>query len=256
MNTSNITSFVKRVGLELKRYSPTILTGIGVGGMITTVIMAVKATPKATQLLLNAEEQKGDELTNVEKVKVVLPVYWPAAAVGVGTITCFICANSTNLRRQAALASAYSLSENTLKEYQNKVLDTIGKRKEKSIRDELAKDHLNSNPLNDEQQVIIAGGETLCYEEITGRYFKSDIEKIRKVENEINKELLQTGYITLNQIYYELGLKPINIGDDLGWNAENGLIEFDYSSQLTSNSVPCLVINFKIQPIGSFRNWY
>ncbi len=41
----------------MKKHSPEILTGIGIAGMITTTVMAVKATPKALILL---EEKKDD----------------------------------------------------------------------------------------------------------------------------------------------------------------------------------------------------
>lgn len=256
MNTSIITTTIKRVGATLSKHSPTILTSIGVAGMVSTVVMACKATPKAQQLISDAENDKGDILTPFEKIKATAPVYWPAAAVGAASIGCIIFANSTNLRRQAALAGAYTLSENTLREYQNKVLDTIGERKEKGIRDEIAKDHLANNPIDGKQVLLTKKGDTLCYEEITGRYFKSDIESIKQTENKINKYLLRDGSVSLNQIYYELGLEGVKIGEDLGWNVDNGLIEFDYSSQLASDGQPCLVLNFKVQPIGNFRFYY
>ena len=82
--------------------------------------------------------------------------YVPTAIMGGLTIACIIGANSINLRRNAALAGAYSLTEAALKEYQAKVIETIGDKKEQAIRDDIAKDRVKEHPLG-EREVIITG---------------------------------------------------------------------------------------------------
>ena len=79
--------------LFLKRNSSTILTCIGAAGVIATSVLAVKATPKAMALLEQSEEEKGEKLTNMEKVQVAGPAYIPAAIVGASTIACIFGAN-------------------------------------------------------------------------------------------------------------------------------------------------------------------
>lgn len=49
----------KRVGRQLYRSSPTILTVVASVGVIVTTITAVRATPKAVKLLKEAELEKG-----------------------------------------------------------------------------------------------------------------------------------------------------------------------------------------------------
>ena len=47
-------TIVKSLGVAkaaLKKYSPQILTGIGITGMIATTVTAVRATPKALRLI-------------------------------------------------------------------------------------------------------------------------------------------------------------------------------------------------------------
>ena len=44
----------------VKKHSPEILVGIGITGMIGSTILAVKATPKALQLLEDTEEEEHD----------------------------------------------------------------------------------------------------------------------------------------------------------------------------------------------------
>lgn len=125
---------------------------------------------------------------------------------------CLIGASSTNLRRNAALATAYTLSESTLKEYQEKVVETIGEKKEQSIRDSVSKDKMVKNPV---REVILteSGGNTICYDVLSGRYFKSDRDKITRVMNELNRQMRDEMYVTLNDFYYELGLDGTKMGD-------------------------------------------
>ena len=241
----------------LKKHSPEILTGIGIAGMITTTILAVRATPKA--LLLIEEKKEADdieELKPVEVIKTTWLCYIPAAVTGGVSIACLIGATSVNLRRNAALATAYSLSESALKTYQEKVIETIGEKKEKEIRDEIAKDQLQRDPVVNKEVIVTGKGETLCYDTISGRYFKSDIEKLRRVEAELNKELVGNMWVSLNDFYYKVGLRAVTIGDELGWNVGYDLVDFDFSSQLAEDDTPCLVIGFRVAPRYDYRNLY
>ena len=114
--------------------APTILTVTGIGGMVTTVVLAVKATPRALEILeeRKKEEQK-DKLTAGETIQATWKCYVPAAITGVLSTTCLILANSENVKRNTALAAAYKLSETALHEYKTKVRETLGEEKEKEI---------------------------------------------------------------------------------------------------------------------------
>ena len=89
----------------LTRNASTILTFIGAGGVIATSVIAVKATPGALKLLERAKEEKGEDLTTLEKVKVAGPAYIPAVVTGASTIACIFGANVLNKRNQASLMS-------------------------------------------------------------------------------------------------------------------------------------------------------
>ena len=60
-------------------------------------------------------------------------------------------------------------------------------------------------------------------------------------------------YISLNEFYMEIGLSVVEIGDELGWNVDKGLIELYFSSQLAHGSVPCLVMTFQTMPEYKFN---
>ena len=254
MKKPKLSSISKVIRGAITKHSPEILTGIGIAGMITTTIMAVRATPKALILIEERKEEIDvDKLTPIELIKTTWTCYIPAAITGGLSIICLIGASSVNARRNAALATAYTLSESALKEYQEKVIETIGEKKEKTVRDAIAKDRIDKNPVSSREVIITEKGNTLCYDAISGRYFKSDIDKLKKAENELNRRMRDEMYISLNDFYYEIGLNPISIGDDLGWNIDHGYIELNFSSQLSDDGNPCLVIDYQVAPRYEYR---
>ena len=263
------------MGSSVKKHSPEILTGVGIAGMVTTTVFAVRATPKALTLmdeeihyrirnnpqddeeniegLIKVSDDESGEwghyrLPAIDLIKTCWRCYIPATVTGVMSIVCLVGASSVNLRRNAALATAYALSESALKEYQEKVIETIGEKKEESIRDSIAKDRIDKHPVIQQEIIITDKGETLCFDSLSGRYFKSDIDKIKKSVNELNRQMLADMYVSLNDFYYELGLENTKLGDDLGWHIDDGLIEVSFSSQLANGETPCLVLDYQIAP--------
>lgn len=253
MPKQSLASIAKSVRTAMKKHSPEILTGIGIAGMVTTVVMAVRATPKALVLMEEKKEEYGaDKLTAKEMVEAAWRCYIPTAVVGIASIACLIGASSTNFHRNAALATAYTLSESTLKEYRKKVVETVGEKKEQTIRESVSKDKMNANPV---REIILTekGGNTICYDVLSGRYFKSDRDKIMQAMNKLNRQMRDENYVTLNEFYYELGLDGTKMGDMLGWNIDKGYIDLNFSSHLDANGTPCLVIDYQVAPVYDYQ---
>ncbi len=253
MSKSNPAAIAKSVKAAMLKHSPEILTGFGIAGMITSTILAVRATPKALILLdKKKNEEEIDTLSQIETIKTVWTCYIPSAITGVISVTCLIGASSVNARRNAALAAAYTLSESALKDYQEKVIETIGEQKEQVVRDAVAKEKLERTPVSNSEVIITGKGDSLCYDAVSGRYFHSDIEKLKKAENNLNRRMRDEMYITLNEFYCEIGLDPIGIGDDIGWNIDKGYIELEFSAQLADDGTPCMVIEYHVAPYYGF----
>lgn len=259
MNKPNVADLFKSVKMVVSKHSPEILTGIGIAGMITTTILAVKATPKALDLIAAAEDEKfdnghGEALTKLEVVKAAWKPYIPAAIACVTSATCLIGASSVHSKRNAALATAYNLSATALSEYKEKVIETIGEKKERTIRDKVAEERVKNEPVNPSTIIVSGNGNTRCFDTITKRRFISDIEAIKKIVNELNRRMINgDDYVSLNDFYYELGLDGSSIGDELGWNVSDGLIELDFSAQLDKDGVPCIVIDYTVTPKRGFQ---
>ena len=242
-----------KTGYFVRKHGPEILVGLGITGMLSSMMLAVKATPKALSLIDDQKLRLGEEkLTPIETVKVAWKPYIPSGILSILSISCIIGATNINLRRNAALATSYTISERTLVNYKNKVIDAIGEKKEKKIQEELAQDKVDKNKVNDNQVIITSNGETLCMDSLSGRYFKSDIETIRKVVNDLNRQLTFQHYISLNEFYDELGLKHIKNGSYIGWNLDDGLIEVYFNTALADNGQPCIVMEYDISPRYGF----
>lgn len=239
-------SVFKKLGRSMHKNAPSLLVAGGVVGVGVTVVMAVRATPKAMLLIDQVKDEKFDQLpekeqekmiidgsevslTPVEYVKACWKLYLPVVAVGVGSCMCFIWSHKISSRRQAALATAYGLSQQALRNYQEQVIEKVGDKKEREAR-ELG-NHALANPENfSEDTVINTGhGNYLFYDYLSGRWFRSDIEFIRGVKNTINQRLMHEMWISGNDYYFEMDMPQIGFGKDLGWRIEDGFIDFDFS---------------------------
>lgn len=252
MGKSNFNQLLKTVKTVAVKHSPAILTGIGITGMITTAILAVKATPKALDIIADIKERHDQDIDRKaaakDFIKEVTPLYIPAVVTGATSAACLIGANSIHSKRNAMLAAAYTISDTAYREYREKVIETMGEKKDKIVKDEIAKDKLKEDPVQNHEVIVTKQGTTLCYDCIFGRYFRSDMETIKRAITRINRDLVTDMYASLNDFYCEIDIPPVKIGDDLGWNIDDGEVDVDFSSQLAEDGTPCLVISYNVAP--------
>lgn len=250
MSKFNLTAAARSIKGVLERHAPEILTGIGVAGMVTSTVLAVKATPKACLLINDRKnELEVEKLPVTELVKTTWKCYIPAVVTCGASIACLVGASSVNFKRNAALATAYKLSEAALSEYKDAVIETIGEKKEQSVRDKVAEERLKKNPVSKSEVIVTGNGTTLCYDPVGNSYFKSSIQQIESAKNKLNARMLSENYVSLNDFYDELGIGPTKLGDDLGWDIyKDGLIDIAFSSRLAEDGTPCLVMDYSIAP--------
>ena len=259
-------ALAKRAGKIARDNSPAILTAIGVTGVVTTAYLTGKATFKAAEIL-NQEHIKrfdeadvtGEDIKPIElqeKFELVWKLYIPAAGSAVMTANAIIFANRIGNRRVAALISAYNISEKAFEEYREKVLEKMGPKREQTVKDEIAQDRVNKNPVSKSQLVVIQnGGTTLCMDLHSGRYFNSDMETIRKAVNDLNSQVINESYASLTDFWDRLGLPRTAESDEIGWSTDR-LLEVDYSATLDEHGKPCMTIGFRASPIRGYASSY
>lgn len=239
----------------LKRNSSTILTCVGAVGVVATSVMAVKATPKALNLIEAAKDEKGEELTKWEIVKVAGPTYIPSAIMGAATIACIFGSNIISKHQQAALMSAYALLDNSYKEYKKKVDELYGEEAGKQVRAEIAKDQYTGDA------ILLDDDTELFYDFYSGSYFESTKEAVLKAEYETNRALYVNGAVSLNEFYEFLGLDPKPEYEELGWSCGqieemywHNWIEFDHEETILdedsdgNEGLLCTIIHMPLPP--------
>lgn len=257
--------------MNLKKYSPQILTVLGIVGMIGTVVMAVKATPKCEQILEEAEERLREEtkdekatLDKKETAKYFVKAYWPVAAMGVVSTACFIASNYVSGKREAVMATALGVSEAALHRFQETTLETVGRNTMDEIKAKVADKHLAESKVDvsteEKRNANVTRtkyGETLFYDPYLDRYFRSDLEHIRRCVNDLNERALSGDFIPLNDLYYLLDLNECKKGDDFGWHPYDGgdKVEIKYSARIADWGEPCIVLDYEVEPEYYSRNY-
>lgn len=237
----------------IKSNSPEILTAVAVSGVFTTSYLVGKASFQAAEVIRSNKEQdavEGDTRMDILKyhVKHTWPLYAPATVSGVITVGCIVFASKGNAKRTTAAVAAYSVTEKAFNEYKEKVVEQIGKNKEQKLRDEIAQGKVLNDPPSKEV-IIIGGSNVLCCELYTGRYFRSDMETLRKAQNDINAMIVGYMYVTLEDFYNLIGLSNTTNSDKLGWDS-NKMMDMKFSSILTENGEPCLAFEYNyVKPL-------
>ena len=249
--------FWKHAGRAFRRHGTAILIGTGAVGMVVTVVLAVDATPKAMKLIEAETEKKDAPLTAKETVKAAWKPYIPTGVTCVLSLVCLGGAIGVHEHQYASIAAAYALTNADYRALRDKVSEVVGEKKMTEVEDSLAKDALAKSESSGEKTIIVTNkGNTLFYETISGRYFRADIDQIRRGVNEFNKQLNLSydNQGSLNDLYYCWGLTNAECGEDRGWRLDReGLVDVFFSAQLTEDEEPCIVIGFRNPPVYNFE---
>lgn len=252
--------------LFLKRNASTILTCIGGIGVVGTAILTAKATPKALRVIEEAKEEKGEELTVIEKVVVAGPKFVPAIVIGAATVTCIFGANVLNKRKQAALISAYALIDKSYNEYKDTLKELYGEETHNEIVDAIAIEKSKDVHVNAASFVTVCDTSleddysepVLFYDEYGNRYFEASIEKVILAEYHLNRNFILRGYAPLNEFYDFLGLEPTEYGSTVGWSVEDELywIDFNHRKVLLDDTLECYIIETPWGPSVESLEYY
>ena len=227
---------------------PETLIGVGIGGFISAAVMAGKASVKANQIIDDTEYYENKDLSLSEKVKATWKCYIPTAIVIAGsTYAILMGTNILNKKNASLMASAGALAE-TLNLYSDKVKEVVGEEKADEIRKEVTKERVarkaagpKSYSNNDD--------DVLCFDNISGSYFISSMAKLKDLEHELNKRMLNENYVLLNEYYEEIGLDSCYIGSVMGWHIDRGFIDLDFDSMVTKDGKLALVVDHNVLPV-------
>ena len=256
---------VKKLWSDVKSYtdknSPTILTGLGVAGVFVTGYMAYKAGPKAHDILQAYHEDKkiirpDDKETKravlKETAKNLAPVVLPPILMAGVTSACIIGSNKISTKRMAVLSAAYTIADNKLKDYQQKMLETLGEQRTSKVKEAIAKDHLDKAELKEPANGVIISGKVPCLDNYSKQVFYSSAEEIQQVINKLSQEMLNSmaygdeSFVELGELYEALGLEQTPYSRDFGWvetDMINGSLPI-YTTACLRDNRPYLVVEY------------
>ncbi len=231
------------------KYSPEILTGLGVAGMCSAVVTSGIGTLKASEKIKTyKEDNELETLTKKEIVKETWKCYIPTAALVLSSSACIIGATKIKSDRMSALATALAMSEKASEELIEKAKQVVGVEKVEEIKKEVKQDKVNKaeeSTFDLEENIIETGdGTDLFYDEMTGRLFHSCQNAIREGVNRVNMEMMSSMCCNANELYSEINLPNVVAGKYLGWNIDDGLIDVRFDSMLTPSGRPCVTVDY------------
>ena len=257
---------VKQKGAQFVSENATVLlTAGGVVGTVATAVLTGRAGFKAAEIIREKELEHihtqpvdgviddGNStmgLSPSQKVKLVWPQFVPPLVTGGLTISAIIFSHRMSAQKAAALAAAYGLAERNLSEYKEKVAEKLTGPKNQQIKDEIRQDRVSKS--DGSQVIVVTSGEVLCYDMASDRYFNSTVEDIRRAENQINNEILNHNYATMNEFYDKIGLKQTMVGGELGWTS-NVPLEIEFSTTQSPDGKPCITIDFVNMPVENYH---
>lgn len=238
----------------LKRNASTILTCVSAVGVVGTVVLAVRATPKAMRALTDAKVEKGSTaLTKLEAMKAAAPAYLPTVAAGTGTLVCIFAANVLSRKQQASLISAYAALEQAFANYRDKVVLFGGKELDTAAQDAVEaeqKDKDEDRPPWDEVQTFYLQGYP--------KFFDRTMEQVRTAEYVLNRNFVLRGSATFNEFLRFLGVDDLGEkGERIGWESYIGevfygyqWIDFDHVYRITDDGMAICEIRMPFLPHG------
>lgn len=255
-------AFFKKLATGTKTHSPIILLAAGLAAGISAVVVAIKQTSEAKEII-DAETQKkiyetGDpeaKLTKGETFKLVWKKYIPVATLVVVFLLSILSSAGIVHRRYESVAAELGLLSVTSSEYADKVIETIGKKKEQDIRDSIVADKIekakNVEPSN---AADATPDKTLFLDTLTGAKFYATYEYIRGVVNDLNEELIKypEWYVTVDDWCDKLpnvSADNMKVAKLLAWQFDTGLLNIHFVHMMDEDKVtPIIGIEHHVLP--------
>lgn len=248
-----------KVSSQVIKYDTTILTALSTVGLGVTVYLACDATLKAKDKLddiSKKEDYTGEKLTTKEKAKEILPLYIPTGIAFISTEACMVGAHIRDTKKEARALSAYYLSTEAMREFEDKFKDTYSEKKLNNLKSEINKDKAATiYSVNKDHAIDTGHGTQLFIDGASGQLFKSDREYINRIFNDLNDAINKGDEISLNDICDSFGIRPTKYGDYYIFNKERtGIIEPTFDPQWTDDTQTetCTWIDYRNMPALSY----
>ena len=284
----NVKTAAKKAMFNVKKHSPEILIVAGIAGVVTSAVMACKATMKINEVLAETKENinkvhdvmadqgisekeysKEDSARDLAiiygKAGVKLAkLYGPAIALGGLSLTAIVCSNNILRKRNVALAAAYTAIDTSYKQYRSRVIEKFGENVDREMK-------YGIKAVQIEEKTVDENGKKKTVKktvEVVNPYDYSDYARFFDVGNPnwekdseynlmflkrqqayANDKLKANGYLFLNEVYDMLGIPKSKAGQVVGWI-------YDPENGSGDNYVDFGIYNVNCEAARDFVNGY
>ena len=261
MNMSNIvnsaTKTFHRVGFQIKKHSPEILLVTGITGVVTSAVMACKATTKVDAIVEETKKSidmihEGMEAGNICDVEYTkedgkkdlaivyiqtgvkfAKLYGPSVLLGLTSIGCILAGNNIIHKRNVALSAAYTAIDTSFKGYRSRVIERFGESMDRELRYNIKTQEVKETVVDEEtgkkktvkSTVSVVDPNTYSdyarfFDEYCAGWTKDaeyNLMFLRQQQNYANELLKSRGHLFLNEVYDMLGIDRTKAGNIVGW---------------------------------------
>lgn len=241
--------------LKLKKRTPEIMLVAGTVGVVTSAVMACKATLKVNDILdeakynlekihevtenpdyadrySEADAKKDTAIVYAKTGLELAKLYGPAVILGVASIGCLIGSHKIMVKRNVALAAAYMTEHTGFKEYRDRLIDRFGEDLDRELKYNIKTKQIEETVMNEDgtESVVTRTVEVAQINEHSqyDRFFddgcigweknaEMNLYRVLQVQNYFNDVLTTRHYVFLNEVYEEFGLPKTVAGQTVGW---------------------------------------
>lgn len=253
---NSVTRTLNKARFQIKKHSPEILIVAGIAGVVTSAVMACKATTKINDILDQTKEEVGkvndaldnekisEDVYSKEDAKKDLAIiyiqtgvklaklYGPSLILGALSITSILASNNILRKRNVALAAAYATIDNSFKEYRSRVIERFGKDLDRELKYNIKAKEISETMVdeNGKETTVTKTVPVVESEEPSdyARFFcegcagwtkdpEMNLVFLKQQQNWANELLKTRGHLFLNEVYDMLGIERSKAGQVVGW---------------------------------------
>lgn len=252
---STVSRNVHKVGFIFKKHSPEILMAAGIVGVVTSAVMACKATTKLSGILEESkkeidqlheyvkengyskkyteEDSKKDLVISYTKMSIKLvKVYAPSVILGLLSISSILASNNIIRKRNMALAAAYAAIDSNFKDYRNRVVERFGKELDRELKYNIKPKEIEETIIDEEgnevvvkktvnnAEVNLPSEYAKVFDEFSSCWTKDadyNLTFLRRIQDQANDKLRLRGHLFLNEVYDMLDIPRTAAGAVVGW---------------------------------------
>lgn len=255
-------NYVKSAAKFVKEHAPQIIVGVGLSSVLGGTIALVPASFKACKKVMKREEEKGEKLTKLETVETVWSDYViPTTAVAVGT-GLVILGTVKEMKSISELTLALAAKESVGSEKtREKIKQKLGIKDKEEKTDENKIEKIEAEVIPTDVSTVVStvsilpDERLLFWDELTNNVFYSTKNDVLKAINEFNAKLLEDREASVNEYCDSMGIRNISLGDELGWNIGDGLINVIFGADLVDDK-PVVTISLMGETPHQGYNFY